>query len=240
MVRLFIDKGDIQRDTAIIAGENVKYIKDVLRCSVGDKITILNGHGNECKATISSIGRKEIRVDILRREFLSTEWGFEIVLCQGIPRGKKMDFIVQKSTEIGVKKIIPLLTERTVIRDVKGKVERWRRIAKSAAQQSGRTMIPEIYEAMEFESFLNSCGEDFFCMLFYEDAKRGIRTVLRNYNSGMPIIITVGPEGGFSPREVEMAEKRNFYTVWLGPRILKAETAPITILSIIGYELGEI
>jgi len=153
MIRLFLPPEKLSSEQIIINAEDARYLSSVLRVKPGDLITIFDGQGNRYICKINKIHKKEVIVEKIKKEAYSAESPLSIVLAQGIPKGDKMDFIVQKSTEIGVKKIIPLITERSQVQHT-AKTERWRKIALSASQQSGREKIPDIEEAITFENFL--------------------------------------------------------------------------------------
>src|SRR4030067_2035061 len=152
MIRLFLSPEELASQEIIIHGENAHYLSSVLRVTTGENITIFDGHGNRYLYKINKMHKKEVIAEKIKTEIYSAESPILIVLAQGIPKGDKMDFIVQKSTEIGVKKIIPLITELSQIQHT-AKTERWRKIARPASQQSGREKTPEIEEPESFKEF---------------------------------------------------------------------------------------
>jgi 16S rRNA (uracil1498-N3)-methyltransferase len=196
-----------------------------------------------------------VTVEVTSKAPYSAESPVAITLAQGITKGDKMDLIIQKATELGVGKIIPLITERSQIRHTY-KVERWKKIALSASRQSGRDMIPEIDAPVDFTKFLErshprlekgpACpvgkGKGGFSgIIFSEEHKeRNLKKVLSGFKDIKNITLLIGPEGGFSNKEVITAVEKGFIETSLGPRILRAETAPIAAISIIQYELGDI
>ncbi len=240
MKRLFLEPEKILRDRAIIDGTNVRYLTNVLRSSIGDELTLLDGLGKGYKGKIVSIGRDKIDVQITKAFEINTESSLDITIAQGIPKADKMEIIIQKATELGVKKIVPLITQRAVVRTKKPvRLERWSKIATSSAQQSGRSKIPLIDSITGYKEFL-SRELSGVKMIFYEGrVKKGIKEFLRELTAVKEITFLVGPEGGFTEEEVGMAIKKGFTPVGLGPRILRTETAGITALSILQYELGD-
>lgn len=240
MTRLFISPDKIFRDRAIIDGINVKYLTQVLRSSIGDELTLLDGRGKGYKGKINSIDKYKIEVQIIEAIEMATESPLEITLAQGIPKAEKMEIIIQKATELGIKRIIPLITQRTIVR-IKSptSLERWAKIAISSAQQSGRSMVPVIEGIKEFKKYITQKFSG-IGLIFNEGEKRGIKEFLKGLKGVREITFLIGPEGGFTNEEVRSALEKGFISVGLGPRILRTETAAITALSILQYELGDV
>ncbi len=239
MIRLFLPPEDLTSKQVIIRGEHARHLSLVLRAKPGDSLAVFDGQGHRYICKICSVHKKEVLADKINKEPYSAESTVSITLAQGVPKGNKMDFIVQKSTELGVKKIIPLITEYSQVRKT-GRLERWRKIALSASQQSGRGKIPVIAGPLNFKEFLerNDIG---YGIIFSEEEKgRNLKKTLNDFQAADMITLLVGSEGGFSKDEVNTAIQKGFISVSLGPRILRTETAPITALSIIQYELGDI
>jgi len=245
MNRFFVDKNNIMEDTILINGEDVNHIKNVLRLKVEDEINICDGDSNEYRVTINNIEKNIVECKILERKISNTEPPLKIKLYQGLPKSTKMDLIIQKATEIGVSQIIPIITDRTVVKieDRKKeskKLERWNRIAEEAAKQSRRGVIPQVKEVLSFKELLKVLHHDDAVLVPYENEKKqGLKKVLSNIKS-KNISIIIGPEGGFSEWEINELEKINSIVVSLGPRILRTETAGFTAMTIILYELGDL
>ena len=241
MKRIFLPPEKIFRDKAIIDGTDVKYLTHVLRSSLGDEITLLDGTGKGYKGKIASINKNKIEVQIKEAIKMETESSIDITLAQGIPKAEKMEIVIQKTTELGIKNIVPLITQRSVVKTKSPvRLERWAKIAISSAQQSGRSKVPLIDGITGYREFL-SHGFSGTGLIFYEgENKRGLKELLRGLKSVKEITFLIGPEGGFTNEEVELATRRGFTPVGLGPRILRTETAAITALSILQYELGDI
>ena len=245
MIRLFLPPEKLSGQEITITGEEARYLITVLRSTPGEKITILDGLGKRYTFRITSISKKEVSAEKTDEEHCLSESPLSITLAQGMTRGAKMDLIVQKTTELGVSSIVPLITERSQVRST-GKINRWRKISRSASQQSGREKVPEVTEPVGFDDFINeentaALSSSRKGIILYEDEKeRNLKGILKNLQKPSEITLLVGPEGGFSKDEVTTAIQKGFVSASLGPRILRTETAPITAISIIQYELGDI
>jgi 16S rRNA (uracil1498-N3)-methyltransferase len=238
MIRLFLPPENLSSQQVVISGDQARYLSTVVRLKPGELLTIFDGRGRRYVCKSLKIQKKEVIVEKVEEEIYSTESPLSLTLAQGIPKGDKMDLIIQKSTELGVKKIVPLITERSQIRHTE-KGERWHKIALSASQQSGREKIPMISEPVNVKEFLERHHTGHGIMLSEEAEERNLRNTLNDFQGVAGITLLVGPEGGFSKDEVTAAIEKGFKSVSLGPRILRTETAPITALSIIQYELGD-
>ncbi len=256
MTRIFLPPEQLVSEQINITGDQARYLSLVLRVKPGDPLFIFDGLGYRYECNIISIHKKEVVAEIVNKSPYSVESPISITLAQGLAKGIKMDLIVQKSTELGVNKIYPIINERSQVKHTE-KTERWRKIALSASQQSGRDKIPDIYEPIDFEEFLfnqtqkkrqlslpmEKGGENFFNqgIIFSEHKQaRNLKNVLTSFKGTGEITILIGPEGGFTKEEVNIAVQKGFIETSLGPRILRTETAPITAISIIQYILGDI
>lgn len=245
MIRLFLPPELLTSEQIIITGDQARYLSLVLRVKPGDNLIVFDGSGYKYYCTILTTHKKEIIAEKIKKEPYSVEPPISITLAQGIAKGEKMDFIIQKSTELGVSKVVPLITGRSDVRHTE-KLQRWRKIALSASQQSGRERIPEIHEPLGYKEFLisplvNEHEKEFPGIIFSEECSAGnLKQVLKGFRDTKQIIIVVGPEGGFAKDEVSKAVEKNFIEASLGPRILRTETAPLAALSIIQYELGDV
>ncbi len=237
MIRLFLPPEQLVSKEIIIADEQARYLSLVMRVQPGDPVIIFDGQGNKYTCKVLSSRKKETLVYQVKRDPYSAESPVAITLAQGIPKGSKMDFIIQKSTELGIKRIVPILTERSEIKRT-SKVDRWRKIALSASQQSGREKIPDVSIPVHYHDFLNKHTIRHSIILSEDEKELSLKKVLKNILGAAELVILVGPEGGFSKDEVSAAVEKGFISISLGPRILRTETAPITALSILQYELG--
>ena len=239
MTRIFLSPEDISSDIVTITGDQARHLALVLRLKPSDMVSVLNGTGYEYECRIVSAHKKEIRAEVLSKAPYSAESPLSITIVQGISKGERMDIAVQKSTELGATRFIPVITERTQVKQTQ-KVERWRKIALSAAEQSGRDKILDIDEPTQLEKFLDSITPVSAGIIFFEEKReRNLKEVLSGFKGTKEITILIGPEGGFTKEEVATATEKGFIVASLGPRILRTETAPITALSIIQYELGD-
>ncbi|MBI5676148.1 MAG: 16S rRNA (uracil(1498)-N(3))-methyltransferase [Nitrospirae bacterium] len=235
MICIFLPPEELSAEEVIIAGDQAKHLS-VLRVKIGEIITVFDGLGCKYDCKILQINKKAFIAEKLNKAPYSAESPISITLAQGIAKGEKMDFIIQKATELGVNKIIPLITERSQVRHT-AKIERWRKIALSAAEQSCRGKVPEINEPVSFNGFLEGRH---IGIIFYEQVTgKHLKQTLKEFNNSREITLLIGPEGGFSKEEVNAAIEQGFMEASLGPRILRTETAAINAISIIQYELGD-
>ena len=236
MPRFFVDS--VSGDKISIRGNDAYHIGRSLRMRLGDVITVCADRV-EYRAKILSISDKEVVCDVLSAEESANEPSVNVVLYQALPKSDKMDLIVQKAVELGVYKIVPVITARCVSRPAKSgyekRVERYNKIALEAAKQSGRGYVPEVTNFISFDECiaeLKECDESFMC---YE--KGGVslsKTGLSNAAEGIKTIgLFIGGEGGFETHEAESCGLAGVTVVSLGPRILRCETAPLAALSVI-------
>ncbi len=226
-----------------IGGELLKHLRDSLRIQTGEKIFCVDEERHKYAVVVTSIGKDLLTGDIIEEVLCEKGVSIHIHIAQAIPKGPKLDFIIQKSTELGVSEITPVLSERSIVRIEKERVEeklaRWRRIALEAAQQSDRWDVPDIAPPVTLSDFLSSFQKGDLNLLLWEGEKReGIKKVLKGVKEVKSVVILIGPEGGFSRNESEMAVEKGFVPVSLGELILRTETAPLVALSILQYEFG--
>lgn len=231
MPRIFVPQDQLP----FITGSDVHYLRDVLRIKPNDEIEILDGSGTVYLATINNVQKDRIKLNIIRSTKSEIESELEITLAQSLPKAKKMDFIIQKCTELGVSEIIPMITERSVSKAEKA--VRWQKIAKEAAEQSGRASIPKLANMIDFHSLIKKAKEFDLALIPWEMEKENRLKDILQKSRFKKIIILIGPEGGFSSQEVEAAKTAGFISISLGKRILRTETAGMAILSMIMYEL---
>lgn len=245
-LRRFFIVGEINlRDTISLKDEERNHIVKVLRLKVDDEISVFNGKGKEYKALIKSIQPREIFCEIIEEIKRDTEAKLKIFLAFSIPKSDKIDFIIQKCTELGVYSLIPFQSEYTVVdytgKDVDKKLNRLRMIAINACKQSLRNFIPEIIYMNNFQSCIEYLKNKKLKIILYESEKEAkIKDVLNEFHNPNDVAIIVGPEGGFTETEIEYATENGFKSVTLGRRILRAETAAITVSSIIMYHYNEL
>ncbi|NLP35730.1 MAG: 16S rRNA (uracil(1498)-N(3))-methyltransferase [Clostridiales bacterium] len=246
MHRFYVSMDQIHGDRINIIGKDVNHIKNVLRMKPGDEIIICNGQGKDCYCIIDTVSEREITTKILSEQETGTELKTKITLYQGIPKKDKMELIIQKSVELGVYEIVPVMTKRVIVKleDKKKelkKLERWQMIAESAAKQSGRGIIPIVRPVISYkEAILKSSSMD-LGVVPYENAE-GIgytRKIMNQINQYSTIGIFIGPEGGFDHTEIDFARENNIHPITLGKRILRTETAGLAILSMMMLSLEE-
>lgn len=244
MYQFFIEPSGVQGGHIVITGSDVNHIKNVLRMRTGEKITVVSrDEGKKWICEIRELREEGICCDILSAEDADTELPAKIFLFQGLPKGDKMELILQKAVELGCFEIIPVACRRCVVKleekKQKSKVQRWQSISEAAAKQSGRKTIPRVREVMRFSEAL-SCAEDMDVKLIpYERAKGMAETkkLLGELKPGQRIAVFIGPEGGFEEEEIKEAQNAGVTPVTLGRRILRTETAAITALSWLMYAL---
>jgi 16S rRNA (uracil1498-N3)-methyltransferase len=224
---------DLSKTYIKLKGEDFNYLKNVLRARAGDEIILFNGKGQAASGLISSISKNEISVELKETFESNTESPLHITLLQGILKAQKMDFVVRKATELGVYRIQPVITERTEVRETR-KVERWRKIASEASKQCGRAVVPEVANPVLLEEFL--AGYDGAGIVFWEEGGKSLKDFRLKGND---IALIIGPEGGLTADEVSFALRKKFFQATLGPRILMAETAAISALSLVQFTLGD-
>jgi len=246
MHKFFVPKQNIVDSGAIIDGEDVKHIYKVLRLKVGEKVSINNCEGKEYIGEITLIDKKVVNINLLEQSSINNESPIQVFLFQGMPKSSKMDLIVQKNTELGVKVITPIITERVVVKTELSefkKVDRWNRIALEACKQCKRSLIPQINVPIEFEQLLKEIVHMDLVVVPYENEEGyGIKRLVKDIDKKniVKVAIIIGPEGGFEESEILKLTEVGARIVTLGPRILRTETAGFTCLSLIMYELGDL
>jgi len=241
--RFFVDKEQITDSLVYITGDDVKHISKVLRLRENEEITVCDMCKNDYLCRIKEISTDRVVASVTSKEVNHAESDIQITLYQGLPKSDKMDYIVQKCVELGVSKIVPVITKRAVSRpsDSEKKVSRWQKIAAEAAKQCGRGIIPEIGTIVELKDVISDIAgnTDFLNIMPYEEEKVGkLRDVLV-LSGKTKINIFIGPEGGFDISEVYLCRDNGVCTVTLGPRILRTETAPLAVCAAVMYELGD-
>ena len=215
------------------------HIRDVMRLKKGDMVDIFDGNGREYSCFIEEVGKGEVIIKIKEELSSKLDIPFNIILYQAIPKKAKMDFIIEKTVELGVARIVPMITDRTVpeIKDFSKKIERWKRIGMASSKQCGRRILPVISDITDFNSALiGSKQKDIAIFASLDKESKPLKSILRGLTQ-KNIAVFIGPEGDFSPREISMAKENGCRMCSLGNLILKSETAAIYILSCLSYEL---
>ncbi len=237
---------NIANDEITLEGDDLKHLRQVLRLGPGDTIHVFDGSGIEYEASIISSDKSRAIARINTSFQNKTEPETRVTLFQGVPKGEKMELIIQKGVELGVHSIVPVITSRTVVKlnkkDSEKKAERWTKISIEAAKQCRRAYVPQILEPISFDEALVKAEDFSATLLLYEnEGKKCLKERLKCYNINKikDIALFVGPEGGFTLEEVRNYTGKGYDIVSLGKRILRVETATISVLSIIMYEMGE-
>lgn len=243
MYHFFINQDQVEDDNIRIIGPDVNHIKNVLRMGAGEEVLISNGVDKDYLCEVVSVTSQEVTAKILSVEEGGRELPARITLFQGLPKGDKMELIIQKAVELGAYEIVPVETKRTVVKLDKKKEEsklrRWNAVSESAAKQSKRLIVPEVTGVMSLKEALVFSKEFDVTVIPFENAKGMERTreILSQVKPGMSIGIFIGPEGGFEDSEIELSESFGAKTVTLGKRILRTETAGLSVLSVLSYLL---
>lgn len=245
MQKFFVEENQIENNKIYIEGTDVNHISNVLRLDKKEKIQICNKNTLENYIVeIEEIQKEKIITNIIEKLQTTVESNVEIHLYQGLPKADKMELIIQKTTELGINRIIPVDMIRCVVKldekDAKKKIERWQKIAEGAAKQSKRDIIPKIENKLKLKDVLNKIDEyDIFIVAYEEEITKTLKQVLKKLEnkSNYKIGILIGPEGGIDLKEIEDLKENGAIIVTLGKRILRTETAPIAMVSNILYEL---
>ncbi len=240
MANFYITKDNITESIAVIDGEEAQHISRVLRMKKGDEVTLCDGEGYFYDAVLEDFSDKTVTARITDSFKAPTEPNVEIWIFQGVPKNPKLETIVQKLTEIGAVKLVPMDAVRAVAKlDKSNKIERLRKIAKEAAKQSKRGIIPEVTDCVPFKKAVEMAAEAELAIIPYEEETEvSIKKALAG-KTPKTVSVMIGPEGGFDKEEINLAKSKGIQSVTLGKRILRTETAPLTVASVILYELGE-
>ncbi|WP_273129820.1 16S rRNA (uracil(1498)-N(3))-methyltransferase [Metabacillus sp. HB246100] len=245
MQRYFIKetKNEIEW-TITIHGDDVHHISRVLRMQPGQHVTCCTSDGFEALCVIDEVTNDQVSCSVVEWMSVNRELPVSISIASGLPKGDKLEWIIQKGTELGASSFIPFNAARSIVKleskKVGKKVERWNKIAKEASEQSYRNLVPEVTEPFSFQTLLkHSKDYDIKIVAFEESAKQGEKLNLvkafEQSKENDKILAVFGPEGGLTEKEVQQLEEHNFYICSLGPRILRTETAPLYLLSAVSY-----
>jgi 16S rRNA (uracil1498-N3)-methyltransferase len=245
MARFFLPKERIEGQRGTVVGDELAHLRRVLRLEPGDRFIVFDDTGWEHEAVVRSFSAHRGDIDILRSYQAERESALQITLAVGLTKGEKMDFVVEKATELGVLSFVPFVSTYTVPkldnRKIEARTERWNKIAVSAAKQSGRTRLPKVYTLCEFGEFVRQPWDDRLKLFFWErEGQQTLKLVHDRQPDAQAVLLVIGPEGGFTLEEAEMAQRYGFISVQLGPRILRAETAAVTALSLVQFLWGDL
>ena len=242
MYQFFVDDAQIGREFVTITGEDVNHIKNVLRMKAGEKIRISNQQGRDYYCEISEVTDTFVQADILNEDAASTELPSKIYLFQGIPKGDRMETVIEKAVELGVYEIIPVAMKYCVVKlDAKkeaAKVARWQKQAEAAAKQSKPSIIPKIHPVMSYKEAVEYAMQCDVRLVPYENERgmQGTREALSTIKAGTSVSVMIGPEGGFAEDEIAQV-KDSMQVISLGKRILRTDTAGIAVMSMLMLEL---
>ena len=250
MHRFYIPAPEWNPESLVLTGDESRHCAEVLRCRVGDSVTVFNGQGAEAATTITELTREKVLLapaPVTRSQPLPAA----ITLGQAIPKGKNMDLVIQKATELGAAAIVPIVSERTIVRiekkDAEAKREKWQRGVIEACKQCGQNWLPDVAEPQKLDQYLTPATIAEFDLAVIASLQPGsqpLQDVLKEYrevsdSDALPakVLVLVGPEGDYTPAETSLATAAGCRPLSLGPIVLRVETASIYCLSILAYEL---
>lgn len=245
MLRIYLPAPLPEQKHIIIPPDKAHYLRTVLRCRHGDQVLIFDGKGNCYRTVLSKVTKREITATMMKQVDCDAESPVHIVLVQAFLQGEKMDFVVQKTTELGMSEMIPAVTARSQVRATR-KTERWKKISEEAARQSGRSVVPTIHNVMAFPELchhLQDCPGFLFATHGGMNVSLAVKKLKKRFKQNTEkqkrLCLFVGPEGGFTDEEMMMAHHKGFFITSLGPRILRAETAAIAAVTMLQFLLGD-
>ena len=242
MARFFVEPAELTADQIILTGENAQHAK-VLRLKAGEQVLVCDGQGMECICRVADVTPQEVTVEVLETRPSVTEARVKASVYMAFPKADKLEHVIQKATELGAYEIVAFPSCRCVSRpdekSLKNKLERWQKIAASAAEQSGRGRIPEVVVLGSFQEALKRAAQADKALMFYENEQATTLRMAMEKGSAAAISLLTGPEGGLEEKEVELARQKGLQVCTLGKRILRCETAPLCALSAVMYACGE-
>ncbi len=245
MHRFFVRPEDISGDTITLRGSDVAHIRTVLRLKSGDTVQVLDGKGSRFEVRLTGVAARQVTGRIEAQAPARTESPVAIHIGQALLKGNKFDTVLRKSVELGAVAVTPIRAQRCVVKVLRTeeakKIQRWRRIAREAAKQSGRSQVPEVQSKIQsVEAFCKEHEDADLKLIFWEEETQHRLSDCAAPSPPSSIACLTGPEGGFQAREVETARACGFEAVSLGPRILRAETAPVVALSLLQQRWGDL
>ncbi len=241
MQRYFVPSDQMNETAIFVTGEDVNHMVKVMRFRAGEQVICCNGEGRDVLAEIAEITSNHVELKVIQELADSRELPLQVTIAQGLPKGDKMDWIIQKGTELGAFSFWPFTSRYTVVKldekKEKKRVERWGKIAKEAAEQSHRSKIPAISSPLGWRELLAKSGSFDYALFAYEkEVETPFSQALQGIPKGASLLLVIGPEGGFAEEEAREAEEAGMKRVSLGRRILRTETASLYGLSCISYE----
>ena len=242
MARFFMDTDEMQTERLVLTGENAQHAR-VLRLKAGEQVLVCDGAGNECVCIVDEMDHKTVNLTVLERRAAASEAAVRVSIYMGFPKADKLEHVIQKATELGACEIIAYPAARSISRpDEKSltkKLERWQKIAASAAEQSGRGVIPQVLVLQSYQAALERAAKADKALMFYENERATTLQMALNSGDFHSVSLMTGPEGGLEEKEVQQAMDAGLQVCMLGRRILRCETAPLCALSAVMYAAGE-
>ena len=242
MARFFVKPEELKDDLIILTGENAQHAK-VLRLKVGEEVLACDGQGEECLCTVENISSGEIQLAVKERRASENEAAVKVSIYMAFPKADKLEHVIQKATELGAYEIVAFPSGRCISKpddkSLKKKLERWQKIAASAAEQSGRGLIPEVIALTSYAAALERASKADKALMFYENEHATTLRMALEAGAFKTVSLLTGPEGGLEEKEVEQARQAGLQVCTLGSRILRCETAPLCALSAVMYAAGE-
>ena len=236
MARFFVSPEEMQPNFIVLTGENAAHAK-VLRLKMGEEVLVCDGEGNECVCTVSDLNAGQIGLVVKNRQLSATEASVWVSVYMAFPKADKLEHVIQKATELGAYEIVAFPSARCISRPDEKTLKK--KIAASAAEQSGRGRVPEIVTLRSYKEALQRAIQTDMAILFYENERATTLRMALNEKTYRSVSLLTGPEGGLEPQEVEMAKDAGVHICTLGRRILRCETAPLCALSAVMYDSGE-
>ena len=242
MARIIVVPEEVQVDNVVLTGDNAAHAK-VLRLKAGEQVLVCDGQGRECVCSVDSICASEVQLQVIERRESVTEAKVRVSIYMAFPKADKLEHVIQKATELGAYEIVTFPSARCVSKpddkSLKKKLERWQKIAASAAEQSGRGIIPQVIVLPSFQAALSRAAEADLPIMFYENEHATTLRMALESTEYTSVSLLSGPEGGLEVKEVEQAKDAGLRICTLGSRILRCETAPLCGLSAVMYAVGE-
>ena len=242
MVRFFVEPEELQPDFLVLTGENAQHAK-VLRLKNGEEVLVCDGQGRECLCVISDVAPGQISLVVKKRQESGSEAAVRVSVYMAFPKADKLEHVIQKATELGAYEIVAFPSARCISRpdekSLKKKLERWQKIAASAAEQSGRGRIPQVVTVPSYKAALQRAAQADKALLFYENEQAVTLRMALERGEYTTVSLLTGPEGGLEESEVTQAREAGLEVCTLGKRILRCETAPLCALSAVMYASGE-
>lgn len=254
MQRYFVPATQMGHGSVTLEGDDARHAAAVMRSKPGDCFIACDGEGRDVLAKILTVDKENVQAEIIEHLLTNAEMAWQVTVAQSLPKGDKLETVIQKGTEAGAFAFQPFLSQRTVVqyddRKEAKRIDRWRKIAKEAAEQSHRSVVPLIHAVVSWKANLAGFAEFDLVLFCYEEEGKtggGLRDVLSSFRSDLSVttrtprvLIVVGPEGGFTAQEAEQAKASGAMLIGLGRRILRTETAALYALACLAYESGEL